>query len=510
MATSLRILAAVTLLGCGGGSGGDAGVDPDAHIPEARGQFPAGFLWGSAIAPYQVEGNLHQSDWYQWETLCDTCSGDSADDGPNFWEHYDSDFAGAAALDNNAIRIGFEWSRLFPTREAFDSRTPDAGALTRYHEMIDAARAAGLEPMVTLIHFSLPVWIHDLDDLAARPGWEDEAIIQDVADWAGWVADEFGDDVDWWVTLNEPMVNVAGGWISGDVPPGRSFAIDEALDVAENMMRAHARSYDAIHQADVVDADSDGETAWVSIAAHQRVFFPLDPDDPKMVRAAEMLHYLINVVFLEAVINGDVDRNFDFDVDDPDDVAADPALAGRLDYIGLNYYGPTLVIDTANDNNFPMIGIPFMNDLDLKGFDAPITDFGWSIYPDGFRLVLDELVPYGKPIVITENGVADAGDTLRPRFLIDHLYVVNQAIDEGVDVRGYFHWSLMDNFEWGSGFCPRFGLYRVDFASAEKTRTIGEGAEVYRRIIEENTVSPDLFRTYTGYGTPGYCPRVGL
>jgi beta-galactosidase len=313
------------------------------------------------------------------------------------------------------------------------------------------------------------------------------------------------------VTLNEPMVNIAGGWISGDVPPGKSFAIDEALLAAENMMRAHAAAYDAIHAADVGDTDEDRTTAWVSIAAHQRVFFPKDPDDPRMVRAAEMLHYLINVVFLEAVINGNLDRNFDFDVDDEGDLAADPTLAGRMDYIGLNYYGPTQVIDTANDNNFPMIGIPFMNDLDLKGFDAPITDFGWSIYPEGLRVVLDELAPYERPIVITENGVADAGDTLRPRFLIDHLYVVNQALDEGMDIRGYYHWSLMDNFEWGSGYCPRFGLFRVDLASEDRTRTMGEGAEVYRRIIQDNTVSPDLFATYTGYGFPTVtCPRIGL
>jgi len=511
MSSRLAIVCLLALAGCGGGGGdGDAGSGADATIPPARAPFPSGFLWGTAIAPYQVEGGLHGTDWYQWESRCQTCSGDHADDGPDFWDHYQGDLDGVAALGNNAIRLGLDWSRLFPTRQAFDERTPDADALAHYHEIISAARAAGLEPMVTLIHFALPTWLHDLDDPEAAPGWESASIIDDVAGWAGWAAAEFGADVDWWITLNEPMVNVTGGWISGDVPPGKSFEIDTALQVAENMMRAHARAYDAIHAADVVDADKDGETAWVSIAKHNRVFLPKDPDDPRMVRATEMLHYLLNVVFLDAVINGNLDRNFDFDHDDEGDVTADPSLAGRLDFIGLNYYGVTLVIDTANDNNFPLIGIPLMNDLDLKGFDAPLSDFGWAIYPEGLRTVLDELVPYGRPILITENGVADASETLRPRFLIDHLYVLEQAIEEGVDVRGYFHWATMDNFEWGSGYCPRFGLFRVDFTSPERTRTPGEGAEVYRRIIEDNAVSPELFGTYTGYGNPIFCPRVGL
>jgi beta-glucosidase/6-phospho-beta-glucosidase/beta-galactosidase len=510
MKTGLLLLCA--LAACGGGGGdADGGAGPDAFIPEARGPFPDGFQWGTAIAPYQVEGDLHGTDWYRWESLCATCSGDSADDGPDFWTHYAEDFAAAAALGNNSIRLGLEWARLFPTREAFDSRTPDSDALAHYHDILTAARDAGLQPMVTLIHFSLPLWIHDPDDEEAAPGWERDAITDDVGAWAGWAAAEFGDDVDWWITLNEPMVNIAGGWISGDVPPGKHLDIDAALHAAENMMRAHAAAYDAIQVADIVDADGDRRSAWVSIAAHQRVFFPKDPDDPRMVRASEMLHYLLNVVFLEAVINGNLDRNFDFDYDDPDDLAADPTLAGRLDYIGLNYYGPTQVIDTANDNNFPMIGIPFVNDLDLRGFDAPITDYGWSIYPQGFRVVLDELVPYGRPIVVTENGLADAGETMRPRFLIDHLYELNKAIDEGVDIRGYYHWSLIDNFEWTAGYCPRFGLFHVDFTSPERTRTMGEGAEVYRRIIQDNTVSPELFATYPGYGLSTLaCPRVGL
>jgi beta-glucosidase/6-phospho-beta-glucosidase/beta-galactosidase len=502
-----------SVIGCGGG--GDAAVDAGPtdgaiDLPGPRGPFPQRFLWGTAIAPYQVEGGLHDTDWYQWEELCDGCSGESADDGPDFWNRYDSDLANAASIGTNAIRIGLDWSRLFPTRVEFDARIADPPALRRYHEIIDAARSRGLTVMVTLIHFALPTWLHDLEDLENKPGWADPAIVDDVAAWAGWAAAEFGDDVDHWVTINEPMVQVVAGWVGGENPPGKSFAIDEGLAAGENMIYAHARAYDAIHEQDAIDADGDGEAALVSVAKHNRVFLPKDVSNPKHLEATAMLRYLLNELFLEAVVFGNIDRNYDFDSDDEGDVKADASLMGRLDYIGLNYYGVTLVIETATDNNFPMIGIPLMSDLDNQGLDGPISDFGWTIYPQGLRTVIDELDRFDLPIIITENGVADAADTLRPRFLVEHLYEVNKAIDDGVDIRGYFHWSLIDNFEWGSGYCPRFGLFRVKFSDPAKPRTAGEGAEVYRRIISDNTVDPQLFATYPTYGPAGYCPRVGL
>ena len=504
-------LAGPALPACGDNAGGaDAGSDrPDAAIPPAIGPFPDGFLWGSAIAPYQVEGDLHGTDWYQWEAVCGQhCSGESADDGPGFLVHYESDLDMARGMANDAIRIGIDWSRLFPTEASFPD-DPDPAAVALYHDIIAAARARDMQVMVTLVHFALPVWIHDLDDREARPGWEDDAIIERLGLFAGWAAAEYGDDVDLWITINEPFVNVVGGWISGDVPPGLSLEVDLALAVGERMIRAHAAAYDAIHAADPADADGDGEAARVSIAQHSRVFVPKDPDNERQVRAAEMFRYLLNDYFLRAVVYGDLDRNYDFDADDEGDVAADPTLAGRLDFVGLNYYGVTMVLDMASDANFPLIGFPLMNDLENQGFDAPKSDFGWAIYPAGLRQVMDELLPYELPIIITENGVADATDALRPRFLIEHLYEIGRAIDEGVPVEGYFHWSLMDNFEWSSGYCPRFGLLRVDFDDPERPRTAGAGAETYRRIIEDNTVDPALFGELE-YGEPGSCPRIGL
>jgi beta-glucosidase/6-phospho-beta-glucosidase/beta-galactosidase len=153
----------------------------------------------------------------------------------------------------------------------------------------------------------------------------------------------------------------------------------------------------------------------------------------------------------------------------------------------------------------------FMNDLGRYGFPAPVTDFGTVIYPQGFRVVLDEVAPYGLPIVITENGVADADDDQRPRFIVEHLYALGQAIDDGLDIRGYYHWSLLDNFEWVSGYCPQFGLVHVDLSNPAKPRSLGEGARVYREIIEAGTVSPTLFARYPEYPTArGTCARTGF
>jgi beta-glucosidase/6-phospho-beta-glucosidase/beta-galactosidase len=275
------------------------------------------------------------------------------------------------------------------------------------------------------------------------------------------------------------------------------------------MIRAHALAYDALHASDTVDADDgDGVAAWVSFSTHNRVFLPFRDTDVDR-EAARALTQVNNRTFLDAVQRGDLDWNFDGDVDDAGDVKGDPTLAGRLDYVALQYYGVSLVAG-GMESIYPFAFV-FMNDLIRFDFPAPVTDFGTVAYPEGFRHVLDEVAAYGLPIVITENGLADADDDQRPRFLLDHLYALGQAIDDGLDVRGYYHWSLIDNFEWVAGYCPRFGLIHVDLESPARTRTVGEGARVYREIIGDNTVKPALFGRYPGYpAATGSCPRTGF
>ena len=516
-------LASIALAACGGGDGSPAdaaselGADaptpvadaaPDAFIPAAVGQFPEGFLWGTAIAPYQVEGNLHDTDWYVWEG-CGLCSPDHADDGPDFWDHFDEDFANAEAMGTNAIRLGIEWGRVFPTAASFPDH-PDPDALAHYHAIVSSARAHGLVVMVTLHHFSTPLWLADPRVTDQPFGWDRDDMPQLFAAWAGFCAREFDADVDWWITINEPFAMIAAGWMGPLFPPGHFADVSGAVLAEQHMVRAHVLAYEAIHANDAVSALGDGVAARVSFAAHNRVFLPEDPTNPDDARAAAATTELNNRSFLDAVVNGDVDANLDGDFDDAGDTRGDPTLAGHLDYVGLNYYGVSLVRD-AGQTLFPFVGAPAANDLDRFGVNLPITEYGATIYPQGFRVVLDEVARYALPIVITENGIADGFDTQRPRFLVDHLYALAKAIDEGVDVRGYFHWSLIDNFEWAAGFCPQFGLYHVDRADAARARSAGEGVDVYRRIIEAGTVPVAMFGEFPAYGVPGkYCFRTGL
>ncbi len=247
----------------------------------------------------------------------------------------------------------------------------------------------------------------------------------------------------------------------------------------------------------------------ISIASHSRVFLPYHPGNAADIASAALFQYFNNRMFLDALVDGNIDANFNGSFDDPGDTKADPTLANRLDFVGLNYYGVTLV-ESTDQTLFPFTGLTFANDLDQKGLAGPVSDFGGTIYPQGFRPVIDEVAAYGLPIIITENGIADAMDVDRPRFLLDHLYALEQAIQDGVDIRGYFHWSLVDNFEWAGGFCPRFGLFDVDYTNPARTRTARGSVSVYHQIITANQVPVALFATYSGYPTTTtFCTRTG-
>jgi beta-glucosidase len=478
----MRSLLVLLAVGCGSSAGPS---------------FPPGFVWGTAIAPYQVEGGLHAADWYAWETACTQCSGEHADDGPDFWDHYGEDFDAAAAMHNNAIRLGIEWARIFPTRASFPGQ-PDAAAVAHYHDILAAAHARGLAVMVTLHHFSTPAWLADLTHATEPYGWERDEMPAAFAAWAGYCAREFGAQVDWWATVNEPLGLVAGGWLGGVFPPGRVADRDGALAVMTRVAHGHALAYDAIHAV--------SPAARVGLVTHNRVFLPKDPSSANDVRAADITRLFNNRWLLDATVNGTIDANFDGVADG----APDPTLAGRMDFIGLNYYGVSLVV-YLGERTFPFIGLTLMNDLGKYGVPGAITDYGATIYPQGFPVVIDELARYKVPILVTENGIADASDGQRPRFLIEHLDALAGAIAKGADVRGYFHWALTDNFEWAAGYCPRLGLYHVDYADPARPRRPGEGADVYRRIIDAGGVPPELASEFPSYPLAGAdCARTGL
>ncbi len=507
----LAALAAAVAFGCSSApfasaiDGGDADGPrwPPGEVDGALARFGAGFLWGSATAAHQVEGASGPSDWTAWEQIAGhIAGGDLSNEGPDHWTQYPEDVAAMRALGQNAYRFGIEWAKIYPTRAAFDTDTPDLAVVAHYHDVLAVTRAAGMKPMVTLHHFSLPVYFSDPNDTAAHPGWLDPTLPAAFASFAGRMAAEFGSEVDLWLTHNEPMGELSLGYVLGLWPPG-FLNLDPlpAMGVGfENMVRAHALGYDEVHRADTLDADGDGAAALVGFSSAAQRFWPQDAASALDVASADRYRYIYNLAFLNAVTLGDLDWNLDGDALDASDSAAAPELTGRLDWIGIQYYTGRIV--RGAEGFEPFLGLPASDGL----APYPKTDSGWNIYPRGLFDVIAEVAPYGLPIYVTENGVADAAGGIRPRFVVEHLAALAHALGRGYDVRGYFHWSTIDNFEWQSGFCPRFGLLRVDCADPLRARTVTEGASVYSQIIAAGEVTPAIRAAYPSYAGATPCP----
>ena len=487
--------------------------------PQEPGVLPPGFLLGASVAGFQVDMGCPtlsatecedpRSDWYVWVTDASLIaerqlylSGDPPSSGPGHWELYDEDFRLAQEeVGLNAFRTSIEWSRVFPTStvglEAAEELRAVASpaALAHYRAMLEALRDRGLAPLVTLNHYTLPTWMHDaagchwdLESCSPR-GWLDrEVIVHEIAKYAGFVAAEYGDLVDRWATLNEPFAVVLSGYgqpgADRSNPPGVTFAYTELKAVAAAMIEGHARMVDAVRAADVVDADGDGRATDVGLVFALVPVHPGNASVPLDQEAAVNVEYLYNWSFLDAVTLGDVDE-------DLDGVAEHRAeLAGRLDWLGINYYSSMWVEGTES---------PAAPELSpLSTFDLFTMDIRWD-HPAGIRDAIrlaGDRYP-GVPLYITENGTAEVDDPDVPsRYLVEHLTWVSQAIAEGYDVRGYFYWSFMDNYEWNHGMDMRFGLYAVDPADPQKRRQARPLVQTYARITAAGRIPSDLLEQY--------------
>jgi beta-glucosidase/6-phospho-beta-glucosidase/beta-galactosidase len=499
--------------------------------------FPQGFLWGTAVSGFQTEagasaaGSDPGTDWWVWthdqgNIASHVVSGDLPENGPGSYDLYGTDFKLAKGLKNNAFRMGIEWSRIFPSSTrgvdasggvtADDLRDLDVlanqEAVQHYRRVFETARRRHLELFVTLNHFSLPLWIHDpiavrsalskvpLDtlptDFGGPSGWLDSDIADEFGKYAAYVAWKFGDIVDFWSPINEPIVVATNGFVNlpgvgAAFPPG-ALNFKAVITVVLNMVGANAAAYDAVKAWDVADADGDGRPASVGPVHNMVAFSPSRPGNSADVASTAHADYLFNRLFLNGVVKGELDRNANGVVDPGE---TEPNLAGKADFIGINYYLRTRVTATG----FPLTSvIPILDFLPTTTYATPhnpsgpacpttCTEFGWEIYPEGLREVLSTGAGYGLPIYITENGIADADDDQRPAYLLAHLNVLQQAIADGIaNVRGYFHWSLVDNLEWSSGYFPKFGLFSYD--PATRTRTARPSATLYRQIAHGNAL----------------------
>src|SRR5512139_1510202 len=359
---------------------------PDAAPPARRPPF----LWGAGSSSHQVEGGNDRNDWWDWEQRPGAIK-DGARSGAAClsWERYEEDLDLVRGLGLNAYRLSLEWSRIEPEPGRIDE-----SAVARYRAMLAACRARGITPMLALHHFTNPRWF------AALGGWEERRNLPHFERFARIAGERFGDLVDDWITVNEPEVLGFYGYDSGEWPPGVRDRT-RALAVIANLLEAHGVAAQALRAADRADADGDGQAARIGATKHwvllepRRAWWPLDR------LAASAQHAVFNVAVTRALAGGQIDlsipgvRGVRRTVD---------ALAGSSDFIGLNYYTRWMVSLSGENARALRRG-------------APANDLGWEVFPGGLERAIEGMAAFGLPIVVAENGLADAADARRPAFI---------------------------------------------------------------------------------------------
>jgi beta-glucosidase len=405
-------------------------------------QFPEGFLWGCATAAHQVEGGNHGNDWWLWEQRGGIVTGDSSDPANDHWRRFREDFRLLRELDHNAHRLSIEWSRVEPAPGAFDQ-----AALAHYRDVLTELQTQGMRPMVTLHHFTSPLWF------AARGGWAASGAPAAWLPFVRRVADELGELVALWCTVNEPNIYAYQGWMAGEFPPGRRGDVRGLYRVLANLRLAHALAYRELRL----------RTPGVPVGlAHNKWLMR-----PARVRRSDRVAAWIAQEVMDRWPRGP--GRWEKVIDAPGD------------YLGLNHYTGSLVaLDPSRPDE------AFLRRRNPAGL--PQSDFGWAINPYWLRLAVRELASRGKPIYVTENGVAAEDDRCREEFLRGALGELWEAIEEGCDVRGYLHWTAIDNFEWAQGYSKRFGLIGVDLATQE--RTVKPSGRLFAQIAKANAL-PD-------------------
>ncbi len=430
-------------------------------MPNATYHFPPDFQWGVATASHQVEGDNENNQWWAWEQEEGRIKqGHVSGKACNWWENAEADFDRAAEMNLNALRLSIEWSRVEPKPGTFDG-----AALDRYREMIQALHEREITPMVTLHHFSNPRW------LETQGGWENEGTIAYFTRYVERVVKALSDKVTLWCTINEPNVYATMGYLMGDFPPG-ARDMRRTRAVLRHMLRAHAAAYRTIHRLQ--------PAAKVGLAHNLRIFDPADASSPldRWVAWAQDVGY--NRAVLNAVWRG---------LWTPP-TGPGPAFSLRhtLDWIGLNYY-------TRDRVAFDSGAQELFFGRATHAADAELLDGGYGeLYPQGFYRALKRLGRLGIPIYVTENGVPDADDDQRPKALLLHLHQLWRALQGNLPIQGYYHWTLVDNFEWAEGWTLRFGLIELDPETQERTpRT---SADLYAAIARGNAISPNLIDAY--------------
>jgi beta-glucosidase len=403
-------------------------------------RFPRTFLWGAAMSAHQVEGANAHSDWWAWEQAgrVKEPSGAACDHYQRFAEDFDL----AQQLHHNAHRFSIEWSRIEPEPGRWEEQ-----ALSHYQQVVSALKERHIEPIVTLFHFTSPRWFSE------QGGWRHPQAIERFGRYVERVLDAIGPSVRYWITFNEPAIYVFQGYVAGVWPPGqRSWPA--AFGVLERLLHAHTMAYHLIHTG----LDSQGSRPLVGFAKYMVVFTPCNPRSHKDRLATWVRQNYFNGMIAESFGRGHLLPRIRH-------VFQRSPHHRYLDFIGLNYY----TRDFVHFKGWTW-GKLFGEVCSLTHHpDAGVRNsLGWDIYPEGIYQCLKHLARTWLPILVTENGICTSDDRQRAQFMHDHLAQIARAMSEGVPVRGYLHWSLLDNYEWHEGFAPRFGLVEVDYTTQQR------------------------------------------
>lgn len=432
-------------------------------------RFPEGFLWGTASSSYQCEGGNTNNQWYRWEQQGHILSGEQCGDAANWWLRAEQDFERAEQMENNALRLSIEWSRVEPREGQWDS-----AALERYRAMLLDLRRRHMTPIVTLHHFTDPLWF------AERDGFARVDNLRFFVRYVSHVVTALRDLCSFWVTLNEPNVYAIQGYQTGVFPPGEQDAT-RALLVLRNLMQAHVEAFYTIRELQ--------PRAQIGYCLHYRLFDPASLLSPLDRSVAGLQDTFFNWAALQAGETG----KFTF----PANMLLSPIAraVGARDYHGVNYYTREMVrFDPKGSTE--AFGRRFVRPGVLQNDPGLDESFG-EIYPGGLYRVVKAVYKRtrgNKPLYITENGFSDSADTRRPRAILEHLAMMHRAIREGIPVRGYFHWTLVDNFEWNNGWHVRFGLIEIDPETQE--RIPRRSASMFGEICRANAITETIVERY--------------
>lgn len=424
------------------------------------------FMWGVSTAGYQAEGYDNTSNWYNWDILGKTVHRNAK--GTDFYNRYKEDLDLAKGMGVNGFRFSIEWSRVEPRKGYFDPQ-----AIKYYKNVLKAAKDRGMTPVVTLVHFTYPQWLMDKTPNSNNTGLENPEFIQFYLRYVDRVVQEFGPDVKYWITFNEPNIWVPLSYLTGSTPPGKHNPL-ATVRAYWNVMKAHSKAYDLIHRLDS-DSMVSSNVYYLFVQLGAKV----TPSDD----ANNAETFLNSDWFYDTMETGKFPINPDKIFDKgTEKVDSQVGLLKKFDYIAFDYYYRYTSIKEMLDSARPWL-VP--------------------LYPEGlYDAIMYYHRKYKKPILIAENGMAT--EDLKPRSdgwnrsecIVSHVYYMEKAIADGANVIGYYHWSITDNYEWGQ-YTPRFGLYSINVLQDPTMKRVPTPAvDVYKNVIKNNGVTSELMEKY--------------